>query len=100
MDELCCLKLSPLDAGSDVVLHDPVDFVPNPKGFLLKVKNLEIRKWALEVHALWKNLSRKVSDEVKKHPEWHTLLPLSEPVIIPGSRFREVYYWDSYWVIR
>ncbi|GJP36524.1 hypothetical protein CLOM_g9575 [Closterium sp. NIES-68] len=22
------------------------------------------------------------------------------PVIVPGERFREMYYWDSYWVIR
>jgi alpha,alpha-trehalase len=87
-------------AGDDMVHAEPVDFVPAPEGFLPKVKSKEVRAWALEVHALWKNLSRKVSDEVVKRPEFHTLLPLPKPVIIPGSRFREVYYWDSYWVIR
>ena len=30
----------------------------------------------------------------------HSVLPLPEQFVIPGSRFREVYYWDSYWVIR
>jgi alpha,alpha-trehalase len=30
----------------------------------------------------------------------HTLRPLPEAVVVPGSRFIEVYYWDSYWVIR
>ncbi|XP_058203654.1 probable trehalase [Rhododendron vialii] len=58
------------------------------------------REWALEVHKLWKNLSRRVDEGVFEHPELHTLLPLSKPVVVPGSRFREVYYWDSYWVIR
>ncbi|XP_059442307.1 trehalase-like [Corylus avellana] len=87
-------------AGDDMVRAVPVDFLPEPEGFLPKVKSKEVRAWALEVHALWKNLSRKVSDEVVKRPEFHTLLPLPNPVIIPGSRFREVYYWDSYWVIR
>ncbi|KAL4302987.1 hypothetical protein GQ457_10G005980 [Hibiscus cannabinus] len=87
-------------AGDDLIYSEPVDFVPEPHGFLSKVENPEVRGWALEVHALWKNLSRKVSSSVHDHPDLHTLLPLSKPVIIPGSRFREVYYWDSYWVIR
>ncbi|XP_043698418.1 probable trehalase [Telopea speciosissima] len=87
-------------AGSDMLYVEPVDFVAEPVGFLPKVENPEVRKWALEVHSLWKNLSRKVADGVKEHPELHTLLPLPGPFIIPGSRFREVYYWDSYWVIR
>lgn len=87
-------------AGTDLVPADPEDFVPEPEGFLPKVENEEVRAWALEVHSLWKNLSRKVSDEVKGRPGLHTLLPLPGRVVIPGSRFREVYYWDSYWVIR
>lgn len=87
-------------AGEDMVYVEPVDFVPEPEGFLPKVRNPEVRAWALEVHALWKNLSRKVSQSVVDKPEFHTMLPLPKPAIIPGSRFREVYYWDSYWVIR
>ncbi|XP_044477018.1 probable trehalase isoform X1 [Mangifera indica] len=89
-----------LGAGDDLVIADPPDFVPKPEGFLLKVENSKVRAWALEVHSLWKNLSRKVSHSVLNQPEFHTLLPLPRPAIIPGSRFREVYYWDSYWVIR
>ncbi|KAL9271179.1 putative trehalase [Drosera capensis] len=87
-------------AGDDLVVHVPVDFVDEPTGFLPKVENGEVRRWALEVHALWKNLSRRVSREVEKKPDRHTLIYLPEPVVVPGSRFREVYYWDSYWVIR
>ena len=28
------------------------------------------------------------------------MLYLPNPVVVPGGRFREIYYWDSYWVIR
>nr|XP_004503576.2 probable trehalase isoform X1 [Cicer arietinum] len=87
-------------AGDDLVYFDPEDFVPEPEDFLPKVKHPEVRAWALEVHKLWKNLSRKISSQVTAHPNYHTLLPLPDSVVIPGSRFREVYYWDSYWVIR
>ncbi|KAK8957765.1 putative trehalase [Platanthera zijinensis] len=86
--------------GDDLVYVEPKDYSPEPEGFLPKVKNHKVRVWALEVHSLWKNLSRRVSDDVKERPDRHTLLPLPEPVIIPGSRFKEVYYWDSYWIVR
>ncbi|TYG43488.1 hypothetical protein ES288_D11G020800v1 [Gossypium darwinii] len=87
-------------AGEDLVYVEPMDFETEPYGFLPKVENPEVRAWALEVHGLWKKLSREVSSSVHDHPELHTLLPLPVPGMIPGSRFREVYYWDSYWVIR
>ncbi|GLJ55871.1 hypothetical protein SUGI_1199660 [Cryptomeria japonica] len=88
------------EAGDDVGVHSPPDFVTEPKRFLPGVKNQEVRKWALQVHSLWKVLSRKVNKSVGEEPDDHTLLPLPEALIIPGSRFREVYYWDSYWIIR
>ncbi|XP_062205881.1 probable trehalase [Phragmites australis] len=87
-------------AGSDLVAADPPDFDADPRGFLPRVESREARAWALEVHALWKQLARRVAPDVAARPERHTLLPLPGRVVVPGSRFREVYYWDSYWVVR
>ncbi|KGN50019.1 probable trehalase [Cucumis sativus] len=87
-------------AGTDLVYSNPADFDPHPDGFLPKVENVEVRAWAFDIHNFWKNLSRRVSDDLIHHPDTHTLLPLPEPVVVPGSRFREIYYWDSYWIIR
>ena len=87
-------------AGSDLVAADPPDFEPEPRGFLPRVESPEARAWALEVHALWKDLARRVAPGVEDRPDRHTLLPLPGGVVVPGSRFREVYYWDSYWVVR
>jgi alpha,alpha-trehalase len=42
---------------------------------------------------LWKVLTRK-PDEAQG-----TLIPLPNPYIVPGGRFREVYYWDSYFTM-
>ncbi|KAL6005633.1 hypothetical protein ACLOJK_006203 [Asimina triloba] len=86
--------------GSDLVTVEPADFVPVPENFLPKVESPEVRAWALEVHSVWRNLSRKVSNVVCQKRDLHTLLPLPDLVVIPGSRFREIYYWDSYWTIR
>lgn len=44
---------------------------------------------------LWQDLTRK-PDLQKK---FSSLLPLPNPYIIPGGRFREIYYWDSYFTM-
>src|SRR5690606_33589250 len=30
---------------------------------------------------------------------YSTLIPIPKPYIIPGGRFREIYYWDSYFTM-
>lgn len=41
-----------------------------------------------------------MKDEVSKNPEYYSIIPVPNPVIVPGGRFIEFYYWDSYWIIR
>lgn len=43
---------------------------------------------------LWQILQRKTMEE-----KGSTLIPLPHPYIVPGGRFREVYYWDSFFTI-
>ncbi|KAL6840747.1 hypothetical protein ACP4OV_029611 [Aristida adscensionis] len=87
-------------AGSDLVAADPPDLDPAPRGFLPGVENGEARAWALQVHALWRNLTRRVAPGVAAQPGRHTLLPLPRTAVVPGSGYRELYYWDSYWIVR
>ena len=44
---------------------------------------------------LWQVLKRRADSEVKGS----SLLPLPYPYIVPGGRFREIYYWDSYFTM-
>ena len=30
---------------------------------------------------------------------YSSLLPLPRPYVVPGGRFRELYYWDSYFTM-
>ena len=32
-------------------------------------------------------------------PRYCSLLPLPKPYVVPGGRFREIYYWDSYFTM-
>ena len=47
------------------------------------------------VKDLWPVLTRHY-EEV---PAYSSLLPLPKPYVVPGGRFREVYYWDSYFTM-
>lgn len=87
-------------AGSDLIPSIPKEFNPSPPNFLRRVQSLKARKWALQIHKLWLDLIWKVSPSVAENSNLHTLVPLSRSFVIPGSRFREAYYWDSYWVIK
>lgn len=85
-----------LEVGSDIEPHTPEDWSKNPD-FLKDIKNDDIKETAMALNHKWKELSRK-SVEFKKG-ESTTLLDLPHPFIIPGGRFREYYYWDTYWIL-
>ena len=46
--------------------------------------------------ALWDKLTRS-PDNIKANS---SLIPLPEDYIVPGGRFREIYYWDSFFTIK
>ncbi len=45
------------------------------------------------IELLWDELSRKPDTASG------TLIPLPHPYIVPGGRFREIYYWDSFFTM-
>ena len=47
------------------------------------------------VHSLWPVLQQSTTSVAR----YSTLLPLPYPYVVPGGRFREVYYWDSYFTM-
>lgn len=47
------------------------------------------------IDTLWQVLYRKHSSAAK----YSSLLPLPNDFIVPGGRFRETYYWDSYFTM-
>jgi alpha,alpha-trehalase len=49
----------------------------------------------VHIDALWAQLERR-SPTV---PPYSSALPLPEPYVVPGGRFRELYYWDSYFTM-
>jgi alpha,alpha-trehalase len=47
------------------------------------------------IQALWPVLTRAPPGSQRRS----SLIPLPEPYVVPGGRFREIYYWDSYFTM-
>lgn len=78
---------------------DPKDWHDKPEK-IIKIQDKTLREWALNLHATWRTLCREIKPEVKANASRHSILDVDHPFIVPGGRFREFYYWDSYWVIK
>jgi len=75
-----------IDEQQSVTINIPVidlDYVPD-----------KYKKSALHIVQNWKNMARKTPEQTRS-----SLIPLPNKYIVPGGRFRELYYWDSYFTI-
>lgn len=85
-------------AGSDLIYFDPIDWNPQPK-FLNSIKDVKLKKFGVELNSKWKSLMRKFDRSTLCIGCVSTAFDLEFPFIIPGGRFRESYYWDTFWII-
>lgn len=85
--------------GSEFEEWTPTDWKNNP-AFLQRIKDPLLHQWASDLNLLWLQLGRKMKQEVKLHQELYSIIYVDNPVIVPGGRFREFYYWDSYWILK
>ncbi|KAK7689932.1 hypothetical protein QCA50_006571 [Cerrena zonata] len=82
--------------------------VPNFKtdpAFLNNVSDPLVKAWSGTVHGFWTQLIRKTNNTslcpmgTNSGPCESTLIALNHTFVVPGGRFREQYYWDSYWIV-
>src|SRR5437016_6308884 len=69
--------------------------MPRPVGEGVAVDASRARTMEDHIRALWPVLTRP-PDTVDAYS---SLIPLPHPYVVPGGRFREVYYWDSYFTM-
>ena len=53
-----------------------------------------------DLNQLWLVLGRQVNISTHLYPQRTSFVPRNYPMIVPGGRFRESYYWDSWWIVR
>lgn len=86
-------KYIKLSSKSDSVIIDFIhsNFKLSNKTSMYKSDSLSINE---HITKLWTTLERQPDEK-----QSGTLIPLPYPYIIPGGRFREIYYWDSYFTM-
>nr|XP_044251763.1 uncharacterized protein LOC108069416 [Drosophila takahashii] len=87
------------DPGSDLEPWTPPDWKAQPS-FLIRISDPEIKQFGSDVNRLWKQLGRRVKDEVKESPDQYSILYVPNPFIVPSSDCREYRYWESFWIVR
>ncbi|THH06780.1 hypothetical protein EW145_g3851 [Phellinidium pouzarii] len=81
------------------------NFNSNPL-FLNNVVDPLVKSWTQTVHGFWTQLVRSTNDSTLCGEGTNggscesTLIALNHTFVVPGGRFREQYYWDSYWIIQ
>lgn len=87
------------EPGNEFEKWKPQDHKQNPK-ILEKVKDQVFKKWAGDLNNIWLDLGRKMKRDVMENQDKYSIIYVENGVIVPGGRFREFYYWDSYWIIK
>lgn len=64
-----------------------------PKEYSTKYETEISKKVQDHIHELWAVLTRTPEQENS------SLIALPNPYVVPGGRFREIYYWDSYFTM-
>ncbi|KAK9885432.1 hypothetical protein WA026_010929 [Henosepilachna vigintioctopunctata] len=85
--------------GNELENWKPSDFNPNPP-FLYTVTVPQYREFARDLVQLWPKFSRKLKPDVFIEPDRYSIIPVTNGFVVPGGRFREFYYWDSYWIMK
>jgi len=84
--------------GFELRMVSPKDWRENPK-FLQKLTNPELLHFATTIHGKWRGLTRQFDLRRLCGECLASSLQLPYPFIVPGGRFREFYYWDTFWIL-
>nr|AFL03409.1 soluble trehalase [Laodelphax striatellus] len=76
----------------------PADFSDQPS-IVDRVRDPVYKQWMIDLNDVWRVLARRVKDDVYENPRLYSFIPVPNGFIVPGGRFRELYYWDTYWIV-
>ncbi len=66
-----------------------------PRAYASDFRSDSTRTLVEHINALWPVLTRMPEEQERGG----SLIPLPYPYVVPGGRFREIYYWDSYFTM-
>lgn len=85
--------------GNELEDWDPPDFDPEPP-ILENITDVRLKRFAKGIISIWAKLGRKVRPDLIQEEDQYSFISVPNGFIVPGGRFKELYYWDSFWMIR
>ena len=73
------------DEGLELESWIPEDWTPNPE-FIAKLKKPQLRGLAKRINRLWKDLSRKIKEDVKEDPSLYSIIYVPNGFVVPGGK--------------
>lgn len=86
------------EAGSELEAVPPDQLETQPD-FLDNVNSSTIADFVSQVIDIWPDLTRRYVGGGNCTGCVDSFLPLNRTFVVAGGRFREPYYWDSFWII-
>lgn len=81
-------------------LHDvSLDQLTTNPVFLDKVNDTVIKEFVQKVIDIWPDLTRQYKAPVDCADCQSSFIPVNRTFVVAGGRFREPYYWDSFWIV-
>lgn len=77
----------------------PTDQLQTDPKFLDKLNDTVIKEFSQAVIKIWPDLTRQYAGPSNCTACVNSFIPVNRTFVVAGGRFREPYYWDSYWII-
>ncbi|KAI1115170.1 Six-hairpin glycosidase-like protein [Nemania sp. NC0429] len=86
------------EAGSELEAV-PADQLKTDPVFLNNIKDSVIREFVEKVIGIWPDLTRNYVGAERCDGCVDSYIPVNRTFVVAGGRFREPYYWDSFWIL-
>ncbi|KPM46064.1 Trehalase [Neonectria ditissima] len=87
------------DAGGELE-EVPDDELETDPAFLDNIDDTVIKEFTKKVIDIWPDLTRRYAGDSSNCTECpNSFIPVNRTFVVAGGRFREPYYWDTYWIL-
>jgi alpha,alpha-trehalase len=77
----------------------PTDQLKTDPDFLDSINSTTVAEFVSKVIDIWPDLTRQYAGAGNCTECVSSFLPVNRTFVVAGGRFREPYYWDSFWII-
>jgi alpha,alpha-trehalase len=92
------LKANFGEAGSELEEVPTMDLDTSPD-FINNINSTTVADFVTKVINIWPDLTRRYAGPGNCTECVNSFIPVNRTFVVAGGRFREPYYWDSFWII-